>query len=487
MPDGYAGETIFAPSTAPGRAGVAVIRVSGRQAGRALSALTGGDGAGGDGTGGGATATDLPAPRLATLRSLRDPKSGEPIDRALVLWFPAPQSFTGEDVAELHLHGGRAVVAAVLAGLGGIPGLRPAEAGEFTRRAFDNGKLDLTAVEGLADLIEADTEAQRRQALRQMEGGLARLTDAWAARLLRVLAHFEAAIDFADEDLPEALDREALDTAAGVASEIRAALADGRRGERLREGLSAVILGAPNAGKSSLMNAIARREAAIVSTVAGTTRDVIEVHLDLGGYPVTLVDTAGLRAGPAGEDEGDNAEAGQWAIEHEGMERARRRAEAADLKLLVFDITGGPGLPPEVLALRDERSLLVLNKMDLGSPEEVAVARRALAGEDGVRGAGCFLVSAETGEGLSDLLAAMIERAGDCFANGMGLAEITRERHRRALEDCCASLEAAAAAALPELVAEELRLAVRSLGRLTGRVDVEDLLDVVFSEFCIGK
>ena len=469
--------TIFAPSSAPGRAGVAVVRISGPQAGGALAALTRGP---------------LPAPRQASLRILRDPGSGERIDRALVLWFPEPQSFTGEDVAELHLHGGRAVIGAALASLGSLPGLCPAEAGQFTRRAFDHGKLDLTAAEGLADLIDAETEAQRRQALRQMEGGLARLTEGWAARLLRVSAHYEAAIDFAEEELPEALDRQALESAAAVAAEIEAALRDGRRGERLRDGLTAVILGPPNAGKSSLLNALAQREAAIVSAMAGTTRDLIEVHLDLGGYPVTLVDTAGLRraveAAAEAESIDDAATGGaHWHIEQEGMDRARRRAAAADLKLLVVDLEAERPLDPEFLGLIDEQSLVVLNKADAVAGDRAAEVRSAVETEAAQPGAGCFVVSARSGQGLTVLLGALIHHARDCFEGGTGGSEITRARHRRALEDCAASLRRAAAARLPELVAEEIRLAVRALGRITGRVDVEDLLDIVFSEFCIGK
>ena len=478
MTDDRHGETIFAPSTAPGRAGVAVVRISGPNAGKTLAALTGGD---------------LPAARQAALRRLCDPRSGAGIDRALVLWFPAPRSFTGEDVAELHLHGGRAVIAAVLASLGALPGLRPAEAGEFTRRAFDHDKLDLTAVEGLADLIEAETEAQRRQALRQMEGGLARRIDDWVARLSRFLAHFEAAIDFSDEDLPESLDRNALAAAAGVASEIAAALSDDRRGERLRDGLTAVILGAPNAGKSSLLNRLAQREAAIVSALAGTTRDVIEVHLDLGGYPLTLVDTAGLREAAAalvaadGREAQGVAEPGHWAIEREGMARAQARATAADITLLVVDLANEPRLSAELLGHADARSLVVLNKSDQVSEAQVDAARHTVESQLPDLGAGCFVVSAREGSGLEALLVALVRRAADYFDRGTADAEITRARHRAALEDCRAALERAAVAGLPELIAEELRLAVRALGRITGRVDVEDLLDIVFSEFCIGK
>jgi tRNA modification GTPase len=279
-------ETIFALATAPGRAGVAVVRVSGPKTALVLKAFTG---------------NDSFRPRVASLRTLRDPRNREALDDALVLWFPGPRSFTGEDVAELHLHGGRAVVAGVVEALGALPGLRVAEPGEFTRRAFENGKLDLTAAEGLADLVDAETSAQRRQALRQMEGALGRVYEGWRERLTRALAHIEADIDFPDEDLPTGVAdavRPVLDT---LVAEIQAHLEDGRRGERLREGLHIAIVGAPNAGKSSLLNALARREAAIVSARAGTTRDVIEVHLDLGGFPVVLADTAGLREAASDE------------------------------------------------------------------------------------------------------------------------------------------------------------------------------------------
>ena len=455
-------DTIFAPSTAAGRAGIAVIRVSGPGAGLALTSLGG---------------NPIPPPREATLRRVADPHDGQAIDRGLLLWFPGPASFTGEDLAELHLHGGRAVVAATLEALARLPGLRPAEAGEFTRRAFDNGKLDLSAVEGLADLIDADTEAQRRQALRQMEGGLARLTGDWAARLTRVLAHFEAAIDFAEEELPEELAREALAAAKAVATEIAAALDDRHRGERLREGLSVVILGAPNAGKSSLLNALARRDVAIVSEAAGTTRDVVEVQLDLGGYPVILADTAGLR------DLAAAGETAQAAIEREGMARAQARAAAADVKLLLVDLEAAlrdDSTLDAARALYDPRTILLLNKADRCDPAEAA----RLCGE--LAEYRPLVLSVRSGEGMEAALARLLDLAGDAFGGGEG-AGITRLRHRRALEDCRDALDRAGSAALPELVAEELRLALRALGRITGRVDVEDLLDIVFSEFCIGK
>lgn len=458
-------DTIFAPSTAAGRAGIAVIRLSGPASGAALMAMGG---------------NILPPPRQAALRTIIDPADGRPIDRGLVLWFPGPTSFTGEDLGELHLHGGRAVVGAALEALARLPGLRPAEAGEFTRRAFDNGKLDLSAVEGLADLIAADTEAQRRQALRQMEGGLARLTGGWATRLTRVLAHLEAAIDFVEEELPAELEQVTLAEAAAVADEIAAALDDHRRGERLREGLSVVILGAPNAGKSSLLNALARRDVAIVSETAGTTRDVVEVQLDLAGYPVTLADTAGLRA-TEGEAEGGVA---QVAIEREGMARARARAAVADVTLLLVDLQAAlrdASALEAVEALFDSRAILLLNKADCCDPAAVRRLCRSLQDRRPV------VISAKSGEGLDVALARLVEAAGTAFGGDEEGAAITRLRHRRALEDCREALLGAQTTELPELRAEELRLAVRALGRITGRVDVEDLLDIVFSDFCIGK
>ena len=290
------GDTIAAQATAPGRAGIAVIRISGPQAGSILDALSGGP---------------RPSPRQATLTAFKRPGDRELLDRGLALWFPAPHSFTGEDVAELHGHGGLAVVAALLAEITHFPGCRLAEPGEFTRRAFDNGKLDLTQVEGLADLVNAEAEAQRKQAMRQLDGALGLLYEGWRAELIGAMARIEAGIDFPDEDLPDDLLGRQRSALAALVDEIARHLADDHRGERLRDGFHIVILGAPNVGKSSLLNALARREAAIVSERAGTTRDVVEVHLDLGGYPVILADTAGLR------HSGDS-------IESEGMRRALR-------------------------------------------------------------------------------------------------------------------------------------------------------------------
>lgn len=432
--------TIFALASGAGVSGVAVIRVSGPEAGRAIEALTG---------------RALPAPRQAALRRLDD-LAGREIDQGLVLWFPGPGSFTGEDVAEFQIHGGRAVIQAVLAALGRLPGLAPAEPGAFTRRAFDHGRLDLTQVEGLADLIAAETEAQRIQALRQLDGDLGRLVEDWRQALILCLAHLEAAIDFIEDDLPDDLIADLRPRVEALAAVISAHLSQARAGERLREGLTVVILGAPNAGKSSLLNRLAGREAAIVSSIAGTTRDPIEVHLDLDGLPVVLVDTAGLREAA---DE----------IEREGIRRAEARAARADLKLLLLDATA-PETHGPMSGRFDSDTLLIINKADLAAGA----------------GSGALAVSAHTGEGIEALVAAIAEKARQRLTPGA--AALTRERHAVALRDCLDGLRRFLDAPEdPELAAEDLRLAARALGRITGRVDVEDVLDVIFSEFCIGK
>lgn len=441
-------DTIFALSTARGRAGIAVIRISGPHAGAALTAVCGG----------------ALQPRMAKRVRLRDPASGEPIDDGLALWFPAPNSVTGEDVAELHIHGGRAVIAGTLEALAAHSGLRPAEAGEFTKRAFLNGKIDLTGAEGLGDLVEAETAAQRRQALRQMDGGLAAIYEDWRRRLIRALAHLEAEIDFADEGLPAEISRTALAELDVLRAEIARHLDDRRRGEILREGLSVAILGAPNVGKSSLMNALTRRETAIVSAIAGTTRDIVEARLDLGGYPVLLADTAGLREIGAARS-GD-------PIEGEGIRRALARAEDADLRILVFDTRSGPD--PVIEPLIGPDAILVANKMDL------------IGGLSAGTPFGAIAVSATRGDGVDALRQRLAVEAEVRMATGPGPA-ITRLRHRAALQECVACLERGAYVSSPELRTEDVRLAARALGRITGRVEVEDLLDVIFREFCIGK
>ena len=399
----------------------------------------------------------LPPPRVARHVRLRDPATGDELDDGLALWFPGPRSVTGEDVAELHLHGSRAVIAAIMAALRGL-GLRLAEPGEFTRRAFLNGKLDLLQAEAVADLAAAETEAQRRQALRQLDGRLGELYRGWADRLLRLLAHLEAAIDFPDEDLPPEIEaRVAADTAA-LAGEIASHLADGHRGERLRDGIAVAIVGPPNAGKSSLLNQLARREAAITSPIAGTTRDVIEVAIDLAGYPVVLADTAGLR---------DSAD----LIEQEGLRRALARAEASELRLFVYD-SGRPEDAQGAAAWPGPDTLVVANKIDLVADRETLPP-------------GAFALSALTGEGIPDLIRALAVRIAQTYDIAAPL--LTRARHREALEVAADALRRSLAADLPELRAEDLRLAWRSLGRITGHVDVEDLLDVIFRDFCLGK
>lgn len=438
--------TIFALASGGGRAALSIYRLSGPEAGKALRLLTG---------------QELPPPRLASLRVLRD-VSGQKIDKALVLWFPGPASFTGEDVAELHLHGGRAISQAITAALLEM-GLRPAEPGDFTRRAFEAGKMDLTQAEAIADLIDADTNAQRRQALAQLEGHLGRLYEEWCSELLRAQAHLEAAIDFAEEDLPADLIAGSKAALADLAHRIEIHLADDGRGERLRDGLRVVLLGAPNAGKSSLLNLLAGRDAAIVSSTAGTTRDVIEVSLDLGGYPLLLADTAGLREGVE-------------EIEREGVRRARERAEAADIKMIVLDGALWPNLDAESMVQLDARCLVLLNKADLisGPIPDKLLTHDLIA------------VSAVTGQGIDRLLATLTEAAQDRMA-GNGAPALTRARHRSALIDACAALRRTQQQTLPELVAEDVRVAARAIGRITGRVDVEAMLDIIFREFCIGK
>ena len=444
--------TIFAVASGAGRAGLAVVRVSGSGAADALRRITG---------------RALPAVRRMTRVKVIDPASGELLDDGLAVWFPAPASFTGEDVAELHIHGGRAAVGGLLESLGGVPGLRLAEPGEFTRRAFENGKMDLTAAEGLADLVDAETSAQRRQAVRQLRGELGRLYESWRERLLRALARLEATIDFSEEDLPAGLDRQVRREVGALESEIAAHLGDDRRGERLREGVHMTIIGPPNAGKSSLLNLLARRDAAIVSETAGTTRDVIEVRLDLGGYPLVVADTAGLRGGAGGEHD---------AVEREGMRRARQRARDADLRLAVFDAADWPATDPGAAELIDDHTVVTINKVDLGDPKPPLVVggRRALA------------ISVRTGKGI-DALLARLEREAAARCQVAGSPGLTRLRHRQALEACRASLARFLETDAGELAAEDLRLAARALGRITGRVDVDHVLDVIFRDFCVGK
>lgn len=442
-------DTIYALSSASGRAGVSVIRVSGARAQESLSVLTGGMAV---------------KSRKATLCKLINPMNSEVIDHALVLSFNAPFSFTGENCVEYQCHGSPAVIKELLSCLGDQEGHRMAEPGEFTRRAFENGKMDLTEAEAVADLIHAETALQKQQALVQLEGGLSSIYREWSERLKKSLAYLEASIDFADEELPEGFLTPILVDLSDLNRDIVAHLNDNRRGERLRDGFSVVVIGVPNSGKSSLINCLAQREVAIVSDVSGTTRDVIEAHLDIGGYPVIVSDTAGLRPKALNEE-------GHDKIESEGIRRALERAKTADLKILMFDGSQSLDAQRETFDLLDEQSLVVINKSDLEKNIDL----------DGIE------ISAQGGKNISVLLDAIKERL-DGIMGGMGEGvSLTRERHRHNLSDVLESLARALSNEQIDLMAEDIRLAMRFLGKITGRVDVEDLLDVIFSDFCIGK
>ncbi|XP_059552282.1 tRNA modification GTPase GTPBP3, mitochondrial [Myotis daubentonii] len=460
------GATIFALSSGQGRCGIAVIRTSGPASGHALRSLT--------------APRELPRARSASLRLLTDPRSGEPLDRALVLWFPGPHSFTGEDCAEFHVHGGPAVVSGVLQALGRVPGLRPAEAGEFTRRAFAHGKLSLTEVEGLADLIHAETEAQRRQALRQLDGELGQLCGGWAETLTKALAHVEAYIDFGEDDN---LEEGILERADSQVRELEVALdthlRDARRGQRLRSGAHVVVTGPPNAGKSSLVNLLSRKPVSIVSPEPGTTRDVLETPVDLAGFPALLSDTAGLREG-------------QGPVEQEGVRRARERLEQADLILAVLDASdlASPSscnfldtvVTPAVARSpngNSQRLLLVLNKSDLlppGGPDLSPELPPHL------------LLSCLTGEGLDGLLEALRkELAIVCGNPSTGPPLLTRARHQHHLQGCLDALGHYKQATDVALAAEALRVARGHLARLHGGGGTEEILDIIFRDFCVGK
>lgn len=444
-------QTIFALSSGRPPSAIAIVRVSGPQARAALAGLAG----------------QVPEPRIASRALLRDP-GREPIDDAVVLWFPGPASATGEDVAEFHVHGGRAVLAALIAALSGFENVRAAEPGEFTRRGFENGKLDLTEAEALDDLIHADTDRQRRQALRQLKGLLGERARDWRARIIGASALIEAGIDFSDEgDVPAELIAPALARIRSLRDEIEEVLAAQGRSERLREGLVVAISGPPNVGKSTLINQLARREVAIVSPHAGTTRDVIEVQLDLDGYPVTVMDTAGIR---------ETAD----PVEQEGVRRARRRAAEADLVLWMIDAEH-----QESGCAGDAPVWVVRNKIDLDVASGARL-RRPVGVVDGAGGG--FEISADQGDGVPELIAALVDFARDYFGSRED-SLIGRERQRQLLQETVHSLQRSISVMDrgEELAAEELRAAGDSLGRLLGRVDVEDVLDVIFREFCVGK
>ena len=427
-------DTIFALSTAQGKAGVAIIRLSGPESHHAIAGLAG----------------DVPACRKAALRLLRA-RDGTRLDEALVLIFSKGGSFTGEDSAEIQCHGSLATVYAILDELGKNPKLRAADPGEFTRRALENGRLDLSQVEGLADLIDAETEAQRRQALRVLSGDLGKRAETWRQSLIRAAALLEATIDFADEDVPVDVSPEVTELVRSVKAALAKEIAGVATAERIRNGFEVAIVGAPNVGKSTLLNALAGREAAITSEYAGTTRDVIEVRMDLGGLPVTLLDTAGLR---------ETAD----VVESIGIDRARARAEQADLRVFLVEHGKLPELPPR------QDDLVLVAKADLLDDPQNAV-------------------SGKTGAGIEDLVQLVTERLGLKAANA-GLA--TRLRHKQAMERGFAAMDVvldlmAKDNDVTDIVSEELRTAIRALDSLVGRIDIENILDEIFASFCLGK
>lgn len=444
-------EVIVAPATAPGRAALAVVRLSGSGTGDILRALAG----------------TLPAPRRASLRKLRH--EGGAVDQALVLWMPGPASYTGEDMAELHLHGGPGVVGGALEAAVAL-GARMAEPGEFTKRAFANGKLDLAQAEAVADLVEAQTAIQARQALDQLGGALSRRYDGWRERLVGILAFLEAAIDFPDEELPADVAARARPLLEGLLAELEAALADAARGRRVREGLRVALIGAPNAGKSSLLNALVGRNAAIVAETPGTTRDVIEQPLVLAGYQLLLADTAGMRAS---EEE----------IEAEGVRRARAWAEEADIRVLVVDGSAHDGAWVEARLEARAGDLCVINKVDLYEGDDLLAAD----GWAGIAGLDVRQISLKL-TGAEPVRTWLADRAVELLDGGEFPAA-TRLRHAERLTDARDRLRSAlwVADQGAELAAEDVRLAARSLERVTGKVGAEEVLGRVFSSFCIGK
>ncbi len=461
MNNDYAIDTIYALSSASGKAGVSIIRVSGPLAWKSLDILT--------------PDQSLPKARTTKLMTLVNPSSKkasnvEIIDKAMIVGFKSPASFTGEDVMEYHCHGSSAVIEEILDVLSQIDGHRMADYGEFTRRAFENGKMDLTAAEAVADLIDAETKAQKEQALHQMGGALSSLYNGWAEALTKSLAYIEAIIDFPDEDVPDSETEKAFPAIQKLSNEISLHLNDGRKGERLRNGLQIAIIGAPNAGKSSLVNMLAQRDIAIVSEQAGTTRDIIEAHLNLNGYPVIISDTAGLRPDQIGNE-------GQEAIESEGIKRALQRAEEADLRILMFD-GSVEKLDQNTLDLVNEDSIIVINKIDLTSKDHIQLPSGSKEP---------MFISIETGEGIEEFVQELAQTVKKLMNVSRETPNLTRQRHRQQLEQCLEYLDLSMQQSSPELIAQELRFAINALGKITGRIDVEDLLDVIFKDFCIGK
>ena len=443
-------QTIYALSTVYGKSGVAVIRISGNNALVALKKMTSLD-------------TTKIKPRYAYFVSLKN-NEGNTLDKCLILYFKAPNSFTGEDIVEIQTHGSKAVISGVLSTLAQIEGFRMAEPGEFSKRAFYNGKMDLTEAEGLADLIDAETSEQQKYAMRQMEGGLKNLYDDWREQLLKILAHLEAFIDFPDEDIPNNVMSEMKNNVFKLENSVYEHLKSDNIGERLREGFRVVIVGPPNAGKSSLLNAIANREAVIVSDIAGTTRDAIDIHLDIKGYPVMFTDTAGLRE--ANEE-----------IEKKGIEIAYSKIKSADFIICLFDASkDGVQIFDNIRKSFKNNTFLVANKCDKLTSEQCSVLEKQ----------GCILISAKQKEGISQILDRIYEFICERFTSNSNLL-ITRSRYREALQEVMENLQHFSFDKEIELTAEDIRLAARALGKITGRIEVNEILDKIFGDFCIGK
>lgn len=444
-------KTIYALSTVFGKSGVAVIRISGQNASEVIGKMTTLD-------------FNKLKPRYAYFTDIKDSVSHETLDKALLLYFNAPHSFTGEDVIEIQCHGSHAVLSSVLASLSKIDGFRLAEAGEFSRRAFYNQKMDLTEAEGLADLIDAETSEQQKYALRQMEGGLKNLYDGWREELLKVYAYLEAYIDFPDEDIPESIKESILNTVFKLVKAIDEYLQNSNYGERLREGFRVVIAGPANAGKSSLLNAIVKRKAVIVSDIAGTTRDAVDVNLSIKGYPVIFTDTAGIR---------DSAD----VIEQQGIEIAYDKIKNADIVIALFDgVTDTPDIFNKIKKESENKLLYVANKSDKLTFEQCSEFKKQ----------GCFLISVKQNQGVEELINCIGDKIAQNFTSDSNIL-ITRARYREALSECVENLRRFNFAKEIELSAEDIRLAARALGKITGRFEVDEILDKIFSSFCIGK
>lgn len=437
-------KTIFALATPPGKSGVAIIRISGPEAFTSLTKLT--------------TANSI-IPRQATLRNIYDPMDHQLIDKSVIITFPAPHSFTGEDIVELHIHGSRAVINIIISILSKFSNLRLANPGEFAKRAFLNGKMDLTSAEGLGDLIDAETSIQQKQAIRQMEGNLANMYDNWKNSLIRLLALLEAFLDFPEEDIPSDIMDEVNEGVDNLKNNIYLHLNDQNKGEIIRRGIYIAILGAPNVGKSTLLNYLTRKDAAIVSSIAGTTRDIIEVNLDLDGYPVTIADTAGIR----------NSED---IIELEGINRAFKKADHADIKLIILDASNPFSYDKEIISMIDTNTIVLINKID-EEPNYIEIENSIKISINKNIGLDNFLQS------LSEFIAKKFSLSSDPL--------ITRERHRYHLNNCYETLSYFTVNKPLELACEDLRLSARSLGQIVGTIEVETILDEIFINFCIGK